>query len=156
MCGLMSIKERKLIFMADIKIIKKTVAPAACWFTVEPAKDEEGIACFKIELDRAYPYIWVASQHDCNTFGLALTLGDVQRAAVTDPNTDKVTAFNLTSDGIMSGFGCVARCISAGARKVFYVIPGLPYDVASLRGNGLLVSAQDTPVCPFVNTSGSW
>lgn len=142
--------------MADIKVIKKTVAPASCWFTVEPPENESGSAVIKVELDRAYPYIWIASMHDSTSFGLALTYEDVQRAAIIDPDTDTVTGFDLHADGILSGFGFVARCITAGARKTFYVIPGFPYNIENLSEYGLSVSAQDNPVCPFASTTGCW
>lgn len=146
--------------MDEIKIIKKTVAPAACWFSVKmPAVDsEDADAVIKVELDRAYPYIWVNSDYSSNVFGLALTYEDVKRSAVIDPETDTLTGFNLNADGILSCNGYAARCIAAGARKTFYVIPG---NISSpmervVDPRGLVVSAQDMPVCPFVHTTSSW
>lgn len=160
MRGLMSIKERKLIFMTDIKIIKKTVAPAACWFTVKmpEAESEDEDAIIKIELDRAYPYIWINSDHSNNMFGLALTYEDIERAAIFDEETNTLVGFDLCADGILSCSGYAARCISAGARKSFYVIPGrIARPIERVwDSRGLSVSAQDTPICPFVHTSSSW
>lgn len=141
--------------MDDIKVIKKVVAPAACWFTIKPPESEEdALAVIKVELDRAYPYIWVASQNSSSYFGLALTFDDVKRVAAFDPETNVLTGFDLYGDGVLSADGYAARCISAGTRKTFYVIPGSKS--ARVREEGLIVSAQDNPVCPFARTTGSW
>ena len=142
--------------MADIKVIEKIVSPAACWFTVSCPSDEDADAVIKVVLDRPYPYIWVNSEADDAFFGLALTYEDVERAAIIDPETDTVLGFDLSADGILSGSGYNARCISTGARKEFYVVPGYPCKSNRLRYTGLAVSAQYTPVCPFMRPKSAW
>lgn len=142
--------------MADIKVIEKIVSPAACWFTVSCPSDDYADAVIKVVLDRPYPYIWVNSEADDSFFGLALTYEDVERAAIIDPETDTVIGFDLSADGILSGSGYNARCISAGARKVFYVVPGYPIKFKHLNYTGLSVSAQDTDVCPFMRSKSAW
>lgn len=118
--------------MADIKVIEKIVSPAACWFTVSCPSDDDAF------------------------FGLALSLEDVERAAIIDPETDTVLGYDLSADGILSGSGYNARCISTGARKEFYVVPGYPCKSNRLRYTGLAVSAQYTPVCPFTRSKSAW
>lgn len=144
---------KSVIRLCPYETITLTVEPGRCWFTVKSPEDIQGPVVFKIELDRPYPYILVGSLMAYHDFGLALTIEDVQHAAIFDPDKEKIVGFDMEADGILFSSGFAARCIAAGARRTFYIIPAFSGPLNEL---GLIVSAQDIPECPFARTTGRW
>ncbi|MCM1577496.1 MAG: hypothetical protein NC078_01690 [Ruminococcus sp.] len=136
--------------MAEIKVIEKNTAPNTNWTQIIVGQDESLSPCaYKVTFDRTYPYIWVRSDSaDYGKFGLALTKADVERAVVPDEETGEFKGFDVYSDGVMPLAGSMAFCIAMGPRSTFYLLSNA---VSSNAGDIVFsVSAQDSPVCPFV------
>jgi len=140
--------------MSDIKIIEKIVAPNASWATVNLAPDstENSVIARKITFDRTYQYfwLWAPSPFGWGDAGIALTMADVERAAVFD-DSGKLLKFDVNADGVMTYLGRIAFCVAMGHKRSFYVLSNMKYPYGGDQHSSypVYISAQDDAVCPF-------
>ncbi len=140
--------------MSEIKILEKIVAPNASWATVDlmPDSAENTVFARKITFDRTYQYfwLWTPSPFGWGDAGIALTMADVERAAVFD-DVGKLLKFDINADGIMTYLGRIAFCVAMGPKRSFYILSNMNYpDGGQHSSYPVYISAQDDAVCPFV------
>lgn len=142
--------------MSEIKIVEKVVAPNANWtqLIIDRSAEDVTRCAYKIIFDRPYPYFWVCPRWGGRgAHGVALTLADVERAAVFDEEAGELSKFDLTADGVLPLDGNTAVCIAMGARQAFYILSNVSHDGGGGGLNTFCISAQDDPVCPFVTAN---
>lgn len=135
--------------MADIKIVDKIVAPNEPWSHISlDGHDETLTPCvYRVTFNRTYSYIWVKGDElDYDRFGIALTYGALQRAAVLDEE-GAVKKFNTYADGVMPIEGNLAFAIAMGPRQTFYLLSNHAHP--STVTYNIHFAAQDVPICPF-------
>ncbi len=139
--------------MSEIKILEKIVAPNASWATVDlrPNSAENAVFVRKVTFNRSYQYFWAWSptRFGGDQVGIAMTMADIERAAVFD-DSGNLVKFDIFADGIMPCEGTIAFCVAMGHKRSFYILSNLKYETShSNPALPMYISAQDDALCPF-------